>query len=86
MLLVKRDKSDAKDKRRACVEKAEDPRCKAAGPLPIVALFGDSARDFVELYGAEMNEKGRALMRERAGKGFFVLPNPMYGQWQKDYR
>ncbi len=86
VLLTKRDQSDTKGARRACVEKALDPRCKAQGPRAILALFGDSARDFVELHGQDMETVGRKDILGEAGVKDFVLPNPMYGQWQNAYR
>jgi 5'-nucleotidase (lipoprotein e(P4) family) len=85
LLLNKKDKNDTKDVRRACVEKGDtgtDERCAAFAPATIVALFGDSLRDFFELYGKDASEQGPALLGEceKAGR-CYVLPNPMYGQW-----
>ena len=86
LILNKKDRNDTKDVRRRCVETAEDARCQAEGPLPIVALFGDSARDFEEWYGTDMLEKGRRSIVANAGIRYWVIPNPMYGQWETDYR
>ncbi|MHB2026593.1 MAG: HAD family acid phosphatase [Elusimicrobiota bacterium] len=86
MLLTKSGPADTKEVRRECVEKAQDPRCKASGPRAILALFGDSARDFIELYGRRMQTQGRRDILKNAGRKYFILPNPMYGQWQNDYR
>ncbi|HVC09431.1 MAG TPA: HAD family acid phosphatase [Elusimicrobiota bacterium] len=86
VLLTKKDKADNKGARRDCVEKALDPRCKAQGPRTIIALFGDSARDFEELYGQDMDARGRQDILRLAGTKYFVLPNPMYGQWENGYK
>jgi predicted secreted acid phosphatase len=51
-------------------------------PLEVVAFFGDNVLDFPE--------KSQALRREPDdafadfGARFFVLPNPMYGSWEKN--
>ncbi|MDE1977179.1 MAG: hypothetical protein KGI84_07975 [Elusimicrobia bacterium] len=86
VLLTKKDAADNKGARRECVEKALDPRCKAQGPRTITALFGDSARDFEELHGREMQTRGREGISRLAGIKYFVLPNPMYGQWENGYK
>ncbi len=86
VLLTKKDAADNKGVRRDCVEKATDQRCKAQGPRTIIALFGDSARDFEELHGREMQTRGREDISRLAGTKYFVLPNPMYGQWENDYK
>ena len=88
ILLAKKDKdkTDTKNVRRACVEKGNtgtDPRCKAFAPMTIVALVGDSFRDFFEFYGADVYEKGRRELERGVDEGrCFVIPNPVYGQWQ----
>ncbi|MBI3288098.1 MAG: hypothetical protein HYZ74_01110 [Elusimicrobia bacterium] len=86
LILTKKDKQDVKEVRRLCVEKGLDPRCQMSGPMPILALFGDSARDFEELYGQDMKEKGRERIAAEAGKKYWMIPNPMYGQWSRDYK
>ncbi len=86
MILTKRDKTDSKGIRRQCVEQAIDERCRALGPRPIIALFGDSARDFEEFYSDEMLTTGRKLILENAASRFWILPNNMYGQWQRNYK
>jgi 5'-nucleotidase (lipoprotein e(P4) family) len=56
----------------------------AAGlpPLEVVAFVGDNIQDFPE--------KGQALRKEgdeafaEFGARFFVLPNPMYGSWERN--
>ncbi len=86
LLLVKQSNTDTKDIRRACVEKAVDMRCRKNGPMPIIALFGDSARDFEEFYGNDMQITGRKNIMSQAGNKYWLLPNAMYGQWIKDYK
>ena len=85
VLLTKKDKTDTKEIRRACVEKGNsgtDPRCQGWGPTEIVALFGDSFRDFLEFYGRDVYDKGAAELDKGMREGrCFVIPNPMYGQW-----
>lgn len=86
LLLTRQNAQDNKGVRRDCVEKAADPRCSAEGPLPITALFGDSARDFEERFGDDMNSDGRASIVANAGSKYWIIPNPMYGQWQQNYK
>jgi len=86
VLLTKKDTDDDKGVRRECVEKALDPRCKAQGPRTVIALFGDSARDFEELHGRNMEILGRQDILRLAGTKYFLLPNPMYGQWENGYK
>lgn len=86
ILLTKQDAQDTKQARRLCVESGTG-RCRAYGPMPILALVGDSLRDFVELYG-DQAVRQRALVGKAPdwGTRFFVLPNPMYGQWERGYQ
>lgn len=86
LMLTKRDKNDTKKNRRDCVEKAVDERCKALGPAPILAQIGDSARDFVEFYGDDMKTEGRDRILKNAGKKYWIIPNALYGQWERDYK
>jgi acid phosphatase len=46
----------------------------------IVALFGDDLRDFVDrpLYAARRGE-----LADRFGDRWFLLPNPIYGSWER---
>lgn len=54
----------------------------------IVALFGDQLTDFAEEFAYERDaspESLRAAVREYRrlwGKQWFILPNPVYGDWQ----
>jgi 5'-nucleotidase (lipoprotein e(P4) family) len=86
-LLLRRDKADTKEARRACVAAGKtgaDPRCGWA-PAEIAAVFGDSFRDFFEVYGKDVYETGRRRLEECVDRGVcFVLPNAMYGQWQAE--
>lgn len=87
ILLTKKDKTDTKLVRRECIQKGKsggDVRCQKFKPMEIVAQFGDSLRDFEEKYGEEAR-KIRANDDPNWGSKYFVLPNPMYGQWMKDY-
>ncbi|HVA65380.1 MAG TPA: HAD family acid phosphatase [Elusimicrobiota bacterium] len=86
VLLTKKDKDDNKGVRRECVKRALDPRCKAQEPRTVIALFGDSARDFEEFHGLGMETTGRQDILHLAGIKYFVLPNPMYGQWENGYK
>jgi 5'-nucleotidase (lipoprotein e(P4) family) len=85
-LLLKQDAKDTKDVRRDCVEKGAE-RCKALGPREILATFGDSLRDHVELYGEAAKHLGGEVENDSAwGTTRFVLPNPLYGQWENGYQ
>lgn len=86
LLLTKQNSDDNKGVRRRCVEEASDPRCAPYGRLKILALFGDSARDFEELYGEDMAVQGRKSIEDQAGVRYWPLPNAMYGQWQRGYK
>ena len=60
-------------------------RIEAAG-YKIEATFGDSLRDHFEVYGEEARGKGKDLLDEAVREGrAFVIPNTIYGQWQKAY-
>jgi 5'-nucleotidase (lipoprotein e(P4) family) len=64
-------------------------RCAAYGPLTIIALFGDSIRDFLPVQGKEEARKYREETLARDGNWgmhYFILPNPMYGAWENGYR
>lgn len=94
VVLSKQDKTDNKEVRRECVEKGDagtgpDSHCTAYqqtayAPMKIIAKFGDSLRDHFEVYGKEAAEG--TLDRPEWGTENFVLPNPMYGQWARDYQ
>jgi 5'-nucleotidase (lipoprotein e(P4) family) len=52
------------------------------GPLRVVAWIGDNVRDFPGL-DQPMWRKGDEAYAE-FGTRFFLLPNPMYGSWEKN--
>jgi 5'-nucleotidase (lipoprotein e(P4) family) len=56
----------------------------AAGlpPLEVVAFLGDNIQDFPEKSQALRNQGDEAFAE--FGARFFVLPNPMYGSWEKN--
>ena len=82
---TKGDKQDTKLVRRQCVESGAG-RCQAAGPLHILATFGDSLRDHRECYGTSASRlRATAPQDSMWGTSQFVLPNPMYGQWERSY-
>jgi len=51
-------------------------------PLEIVAFFGDNILDFPERSQA-IRERGDDAFAD-FGARFFVLPNPMYGSWERN--
>lgn len=87
VLLCRREKSDTKTQRRSEVESATG-RCENMPKKQIVALFGDNLKDFMEVDGTAGLEK---IMHDGAqdprwGETFFVLPNPIYGSWERAYK
>ncbi|MBI3553776.1 MAG: hypothetical protein HY077_14870 [Elusimicrobia bacterium] len=87
-VLTKAGKDDTKEVRRQCVEKATDARCAADAPMPILGFFGDSLRDFIELHDVDLTpERTEALRQDpRWGESWFVIVNPLYGQWERGYK
>ena len=53
----------------------------ANGPLDLVAVVGDNILDFPSLSQA-IRQQGESAFAD-FGVRFFVLPNPMYGSWQR---
>ena len=87
ILLDKKDKADNKEVRRRCLTDGRDgtdERCKTYAPMTIVAKLGDSLRDHFEVYGRTAADATAG--DARWGTEEFVLPNPMYGQWARDYK
>ncbi|MEK7389071.1 MAG: HAD family acid phosphatase [Elusimicrobiota bacterium] len=87
IVLSRTEAADSKEHRRRCLSSGStgtDPRCTNWEPMTIIAKFGDSLRDHFEIHdrGAAME----MLDDPRWGKEDFILPNPMYGQWIKDYK
>lgn len=91
LVLTRKDKADTKKIRRDCVEAGRtgtDARCGNYEPMTIIAQVGDSIRDFYEVYGrdAAKSELEAVTWDTRWGSLFFILPNPMYGQWERNYK
>jgi 5'-nucleotidase (lipoprotein e(P4) family) len=67
-------------------------RAKVAENHKIILLIGDNLNDFSELFENRSSNNGKKAVeenRELFGLKFIVLPNPMYGAWEKplyDYR
>jgi len=51
-------------------------------PLEVVAFVGDNIQDFPKLSQAIRKEPDAAF--ERFGARYFVLPNAMYGSWERN--
>lgn len=86
MVMGKRDSSDSKEIRRQEVLNGTG-RCQDLPPRRIVALFGDQIGDFVEYQFTTLN----ALEQEQKtkpdyGTKYFLLPNPLYGYWERNYQ
>lgn len=51
-------------------------------PHQVIAFFGDNIQDFPELVQMNLkNVKGDDAIFDKFSRGFFVLPNPIYGSW-----
>ncbi len=67
-------------------------RAKVSEKHEIILLIGDNLNDFSEIFEDRKTNDGKASVnnnRELFGQKFIVLPNPMYGAWEKplyDYR
>ena len=67
-------------------------RAKVSENHEIVLLIGDNLNDFSEVFeDRSINNGKEAVLKnmDQFGKKFIVLPNPMYGAWEKplyDYR
>ena len=67
-------------------------RAKVAEKHEIILLIGDNLNDFSEMFEDRKTNGGKLAVdrnREDFGRKFIVLPNPMYGAWEKplyDYR
>ncbi|MCA9731149.1 MAG: hypothetical protein H6696_07090 [Deferribacteres bacterium] len=87
VLLCRQSKSDTKEVRRREIMQASG-RCAGLPRKNIIALFGDNLKDFYEVdasAGLE-NIRKNAMLDDRWGTQFFVLPNPMYGSWEREYK
>ncbi len=77
-ILLKSTTSD-KTERRATLAKDYD----------IILLIGDNLRDFDEIFNDRNDGFGAKTVQENSslfGSKYIVLPNPMYGQWEKAYK
>ncbi len=88
LMLTKTSREDQKEDRRRCLENGSG-RCETSGPLVILALFGDNIRDFIPVRGKENAQIYRTVTLAedgRWGTKFFMLPNPTYGAWEREYQ
>ena len=77
-VLLKTDTS-VKDLRREKVSNTHD----------IVLLIGDNLGDFSGIFDDRKGEITSQLVKEKRamfGTGYIILPNPMYGSWEKPFR
>lgn len=62
-------------------------RAKVANAYRVLLLIGDDFNDFVSIPGPAANPAGRAVLadahRRYWGERWFMLPNPMYGSWER---
>lgn len=87
-MLSRKSRQDTKVARRKCLETGTG-RCEKNGPLIILALLGDNIRDFFPVRGLEKAKLYRDQLLPddpKWGRQFFMLPNPNYGSWERDYR
>ncbi|NTW31851.1 MAG: 5'-nucleotidase, lipoprotein e(P4) family, partial [Bacteroidetes bacterium] len=52
----------------------------------IILTIGDNLRDFNEVFGTRKNDYGMNLvdsLKTQLSENFILLPNPMYGDWEK---
>lgn len=74
--LLKENESSKKARREKISEKFE-----------IVMLVGDNLNDFSEVFESRGDDWGVSLVeqyRNEFGKRYIILPNPMYGEWEKN--
>jgi 5'-nucleotidase (lipoprotein e(P4) family) len=70
----------------------EGRRNKVAENYEITLLIGDNLNDFSQIFEDRSNNYGKEAVeknKEQFGKKFIILPNPMYGAWEKplyDYK
>ena len=60
-------------------------RLFVASSYRVVELLGDDLNDFVPAAGKSLVERNELLHRndEQWGRRWFMLPNPMYGSWER---
>ncbi len=54
----------------------------------VIMLIGDNLRDFTEDFKQRSTDFGKNIVDANAslfGTKYFILPNPMYGEWMKAY-
>ena len=87
VILCRKEKADTKVIRRREVETGTG-RCAGFGPRTIIALFGDQLADLmaVQVIAAPDSMRQHYLQQPGWGQRYFVLPNPMYGYWQRGYK
>lgn len=62
-------------------------REKISEEFDIVMLVGDNLNDFSEVFESRGDDWGASLVEQyknEFGKRYIVLPNPMYGEWEKN--
>lgn len=55
----------------------------------IALLIGDNLGDFDNLYDNRSNQNAHRVLEEQKnlfGKKFIILPNPMYGKWERPFQ
>lgn len=87
ILLLKTDRTDTKVNLRRCVETGTG-HCKEQGPLVILAMIGDQIDDiFADEDVIEGRVRRDTIVGDAAwGRKYFILPNPKYGWWEKNYQ
>jgi predicted secreted acid phosphatase len=63
----------------------ESRRREVARSYRVLLLLGDDLNDFVSAFGADLDERRRLAEAASArwGTSWFVLPNPLYGSWER---
>jgi 5'-nucleotidase (lipoprotein e(P4) family) len=70
----------------------EGRRNKVAENYEITLLIGDNLNDFSQIFEDRSKNDGKEAVeknKEQFGKKFIIMPNPMYGAWEKplyDYK
>lgn len=62
-------------------------RERVAENFDIVMLIGDNLNDFSEVFESRGDDWGKTLVEQyknEFGSRFIILPNPMYGEWEKN--
>ena len=61
-------------------------RAKVAEQFDVLMLIGDNLNDFADVFEHRGDDWGLALVeqyRHEFGRRFIILPNPMYGEWER---